>query len=75
MFDDMMPHLLVKWLDSGRSLHKFLILLMSPFAAERVCCYMPNDILSMLHQRTDGVMLICVSMVLKARVKLLMRES
>jgi hypothetical protein len=48
MFDDMMPHLLVKWLDSGRSLRQFPLLLMSPFAIERICRYLPIDLLSML---------------------------
>jgi hypothetical protein len=48
MFDDMMPHLLVKWLESQRSLVDFPLLLMSPLLVERACRYLPNELLSML---------------------------
>ena len=48
MFDGMMPHLLVKWLESQQSLQYFPLLLMYPFAVERVCHYLPNELLSML---------------------------
>ena len=48
MFDDMMPHLLVKWLESQRSLVDFPLLLMSPLLVERACRYLPSELLSML---------------------------
>ena len=48
MFDDMMPHLLVRWLESQRSLRDFPLLLMSPFALDRACRFLPLDIMSML---------------------------
>lgn len=48
MFDNMMPHLLVKWLESRRNLRDFPIFLMSPFAVDRACRNFPNEILSML---------------------------
>ena len=48
MFDDMMPHMLVKWLESQRSLYDFPILMMSPFALEWACRLFPNELLSML---------------------------
>jgi len=48
MFDGMMPHLLVNWLESQRSLKEFPLFLMSPSTFERACFYLPNEILSML---------------------------
>ena len=48
MFDDMMPYLLVKWLESQRSLRAFPLLLMSPFALDRLCRYLPCEFLDML---------------------------
>ena len=48
MFDDVMPHLLVKWLESGRPLGKLPILFLSPMVIERTCRYLPNEMLAML---------------------------
>ena len=48
LFDSMMPHLLVKWLESQRSLRDFPLLLMSPSSLERACQYLPNEVLSTL---------------------------
>jgi len=48
MFNDMMPHLLVRWLESKRRIHDFPLLVVSPFALDRVCRYLPNDMLNML---------------------------
>jgi hypothetical protein len=53
LFDETMPHLLVKWLETRRSLHDIPLLLTSPFALERTCRYFPADISSMLLQK-DG---------------------
>jgi len=53
LFDETMPHLLVKWLETRRSLHDMPLLLTSPFALERTCRYFPVDISSMLLQK-DG---------------------
>ena len=46
MFDDMMPHFLVRWLESRRSLYDFPLLLISPFLLEQSCRYFPNELLS-----------------------------
>jgi hypothetical protein len=48
MLDGMMPHLLVKWLESQRSLRDLPLLLMSSFVVERACYFLPNELLSML---------------------------
>ena len=53
LFDETMPHLLVKWLETRRSLHDIPLLLTSPFALERTCRYFPVDISSMLLKK-DG---------------------
>lgn len=53
LFDEAMPHLLVKWLETRRSLHDMPLLLTSPFALDRTCRYFPVDISSML-LRNDG---------------------
>ena len=53
LLDETMPHLLVKWLDTRRSLHDIPLLVTSPFALEKTCRYFPADIASMLLQK-DG---------------------
>ena len=53
LFDENMPHLLVKWLETRCSLHEMPLLLTSPFALEKTCRYFPGDISSML-LRSDG---------------------
>ena len=50
MLEGMMPHLLVKWLESRRSLHEFPLLFMSPFAVVSACRSFPSEILKMLLQ-------------------------
>jgi hypothetical protein len=48
LFSDMAPHLLVKWIESRRSLKEFPLLLSSPFALQGACRYLPNEVLDML---------------------------
>ncbi len=48
MFDDVMPHLLVKWLESDRALHKLPLLIISPVVVELACHYLPHEMLAML---------------------------
>ena len=53
LLEETMPHLLVKWLDTRRSLHDIPLIVTSPFALEKTCRYFPADISSMLLQK-DG---------------------
>lgn len=53
LFDETMPHLLVKWLETRRSLYDIPLILTSPFCLERTCMYFPVDISSMLLKK-DG---------------------
>jgi hypothetical protein len=47
-FFDLAPHLLVKWIESRRSLRQFPLLLTSPFALRGACRYLPNEVLGMI---------------------------
>ena len=53
LFEEVMPHLLVKWLETRRNLKDMPLLLTSPFVLEKICRCFPVDISSML-LRSDG---------------------
>lgn len=48
LFDDLAPHLLVKWVESRRALCNLPILLTSPFITKELCRRFPNEILRMV---------------------------
>lgn len=48
LFSDMAPHLLVKWVESRRSLRDFPLLLTSPFVLQIACRHLPNEVLQLL---------------------------
>eukprot|EP00804_Cyclotella_cryptica_P000562 CCRYP_009970-RE/>CCRYP_009970-RE protein AED:0.07 eAED:0.07 QI:22/1/1/1/1/0.88/9/1092/3640 len=47
-FSDLAPHLLVKWIESRRSLREFPLLLTAPFALRGTCRYLPSEVLDVI---------------------------
>ena len=48
LFSDMAPRLLVKWIESHKSLNDFPALITSPSTLQNVCRYYPNEVLNTL---------------------------
>ena len=48
LLSDIAPHLLVRWIESRRSLNDFPLLMTSSFTLRKCCRNCPNEVLEML---------------------------